>query len=198
MQDDAIKVDYVEGPPLSPKDMGIEESSIGGGESAKLSDLRSELKEVFNPSFSTLGHGTRVEAAQEILQQGLRAKQPDLYSTTVPLFDGSKPYEEQVTQVVEQISHWPHLDAKAVVVVMIPNPQEGEQGGSRYFNSVFQELPEPDTGHNTRYLIPPSYIRGYVDVETQKFIPNPKFRPEKPTVKDDKITPKIIPEAVGS
>src|SRR3989344_3174749 len=155
MQDDDIKVDYVdyvEGPPLSPKEMGIEESAVGGGgeslkpsdlkselreifnpsfstlghgtrveaaqeilpicieesavggggESLKPSDLKSELREIFNPSFSTLGHGTRVEAAQEILQQGLRAKQPDLYSTTVPLFDGSKPYEEQITQVVEQ------------------------------------------------------------------------------------------------
>ncbi|OGH13578.1 MAG: hypothetical protein A3H50_00180 [Candidatus Levybacteria bacterium RIFCSPLOWO2_02_FULL_37_10] len=109
MQDDDIKVDYVdyvEGPPLSPKEMGIEESAVGGGgESLKPSDLKSELREIFNPSFSTLGHGTRVEAAQEILQQGLRAKQPDLYSTTVPLFDGSKPYEEQITQVVEQLSH---------------------------------------------------------------------------------------------
>ena len=74
---------------------------------------------------------------------------------------------------------------------MMPNPQEGEQGGSRYFNSVFQELPEPDTGYNDRYLIPPNYIRGYVDVETQKFIPNPKFQPEKPTLTDDNITPRI-------
>ncbi|OGH46292.1 MAG: hypothetical protein A3H50_00185 [Candidatus Levybacteria bacterium RIFCSPLOWO2_02_FULL_37_10] len=80
----------------------------------------------------------------------------------------------------------------------MPNPQEGEQGGSRYFNSVFQELPEPDTGYNDRYLIPPNYIRGYVDVETQKFIPNPKFQPEKPTLTDDKITPRITPKAVGS
>lgn len=170
MQDDAIKVDYVEGPPLSPKDMGIEESIVGGGttvESGIPADLRSELKEVFNPSFSTLGHGTRLEKAQEILHQGLRAKHPELASTTIPLFDSSKPYEDQVPQVVEQILHWPHLDEKAVVVVMIPNPQEGEQGGSKYFNSVFQELLEPDTGYNEHYFIPPSYIRGYVDVETK-------------------------------
>ena len=190
------KVDNFEGQPISPVEMGIKETSIGGGETVKPSGLSSELREIFNPAFSTLGHGTRVDAAKEILQQGLKAKVPDLDTTAIPLFDSSKPYEDQIPQTIEQISHWPHLDAKAVVVVMIPNPQEGEQGGRRYFNSVFQELPEPDTGYNARYLIPPGYIRGYVDVETNKFIPNPKFKPEKPVVKDNQKMPRIIPKLV--
>lgn len=141
-------------------------------------DLQSELKKILDPKYSLLGHGTRPEAAKKSLEEGLRARFPDLGTTTVPLLDSSKPIDEQVNQAVETILNWKHLNSKAIVLIQIPNPPEGSLGGSKYFNSVFKELYEPDTGYKSRYVIPSAYLRGYVDVEARKFIPNPLFNPE--------------------
>ncbi|MBI4157767.1 GNAT family N-acetyltransferase [Candidatus Woesebacteria bacterium] len=143
--------------------------------------LKLEIKEVFDPLFSFLGHGTRIEKAEEISRDGLRAKQPDLGTTAIPIFDFSKTYDEQADGVVRQLLNWPHLMSKAVIIIAIPNPTQEEKGGFRYYNSIFKEV-EKDTGYNSPYLIPPGYIRGYVDVDRQIFVPNPNFNPEKPRV----------------
>ncbi len=146
-------------------------------------NLKSELKKILDPEYSILGHGTRLEAAPRILEEGLRARFPDLGTTTIPLIDSSKSIEEQANEAAETILNWGQLHSKAVILVQIPNPPEN-LGGFKYFNSVFRELDEPDTGYNSRYLIPSGYLRGYVDVEARKFIPNPLFNPEPlPTFK---------------
>src|SRR5689334_3718634 len=141
-----------------------------GAEVGKPVDLRTGMQEAFDPTFSTLGHGTRREVAKASLAEGLQTKQPDLLSTTVPLFDASKSFDEQAEGVVDHVTHWPHLDSRAVVVVMIPNPAQGEPGGRTYFNSVFEELPEEDRSENAQYRIPPEYIRGYVDADSGVFV----------------------------
>lgn len=147
-------------------------------------DLKTELAEIHDPKFSTLGHGTRSpDVAERILKEGLTTQAPDLLSTSVPLIDNSKTWEEQADGVINQIKNWPHLKAGAVIIVMIPNPDEGEVGGKRYFDSVFQELPDEDKSLYAHYYIPRSYIKGYVDVDKGKFIKNPNFNPEKPQLK---------------
>lgn len=142
-------------------------------------DLKTELVEVYDQKFSTLGHGTRPAAAKKILEEGLRTQAPALLSTCIPLLDNSKSWEEQADKVLNQIKDWPHLKAGAVIIIMISNPDAGEVGGDRYFNSVFQELPDAE------YLIPTSYIKGYVDVRNGRFIRNPNFNPEKPQLKSE-------------
>lgn len=159
-------------------------------------NLKTELVEIYDQKFSTLGHGTRPDTAKKILMQGLRTNAPNLLSTCIPLLDNSRSWEEQADGVVNQIQNWPHLKAKAVVIIMIPNPDEGTIGGNTYFNSVFQGLPEADQSLYARYYIPASYIKGYVDVKRGVFIRNPNFNPEKPHVKtrnsiqrDNKLIP---------
>lgn len=151
-----------------------------------LNHLKAEIKTILDPKFSTLGHGTRLEAAKKILEDGLRAKFPDLGTTTVSLLDSSKPINEQVNQAVETILNLKHLNSKAVVLIQIPNPPEDSLGGLKYFNSVFKELDEPETSYENRWVIPSAYLIGYVDVAAQKFILNPLFDPKPlPTVKLD-------------
>jgi len=180
---------------MSEGDIEIKKSEI----TPTTDNFKSELKPIFDPLFSTLGHGTRTDAAKQAMEDGLKAKTPDLFSTTIPLFDATKTYEEQVDQVINTLTHWPHLDSKAIVVVMIPNPEEGEQGGSTYFNSVFEELPGGNTEHEERFVVPGKYIKGYVDIEKKEFIPNPNFDPEKPTLKPpwepDLLRPTQNPQA---
>lgn len=167
------------------EELGLSQEELGVEESEPLS-LEEALKNIFDPNFSTFGHGTRLEAAKQILMEGLKAKYPGLDTTAISLFDGSRPFDEQVSRVVDTITHWPHLDAKALVVVMIPNKPEGlKVGVNEYFNSVFQRTGEVETGYNTPYVIPQHYIRGIIDVEGRRFIPNPTFKPEIP-----KISPK--------
>ena len=146
-------------------------------------NLKTELKVIFNPLFSTFGHGTRPEAAKEAMNEGLKAREPDLFSTTIPLFNHDKTYEEQANKVINQLEHWPHFNLKAIVIIMVPNPEKEELGGSNYFNSVFEKLPEEDTGYNTQFVIPKEYIKGYFDVGKKQFISNPNFKPRKPILK---------------
>ncbi len=157
--------------------------------------LEEQLREVYSPDFSTLGHGTIPEVAEEIMLTGLRYKDPDLSLTAVPLYDAKIPYDEQSGEVVQKITHWPHKDRKGVVILMIPNPAEDQQGGNAYFNSVFEE--RPIEGRSDRYIIDPKYIKGYVDVEAGKFVPNPNFNPTPIVFKGGLQETKINASAVS-
>jgi hypothetical protein len=135
--------------------------------------MKEGLEKVYDPRFSTLGHGTSLEKAQEILRDGLFAAQPSLLSTAVPLFDQSAPLEEQVDSVIGRINNWVHYDKKnAVMVLMLPNPGTDQPGGSEYFNSVFGNKAKDDL---LKYRIPPKYIKGFFDVDSGTFVENPMF-----------------------
>lgn len=144
--------------------------------------MREALSATYDPKYSAVGHGSWVETAKESLKTGMQAKVNHLGTTAIPLFDYSKTYEEQIDDVIQTLTHWPHYNLPAVVIIMIPNPEEGEPGGQRYFDSYFEELPGVDTGYNNRFVIPAQYVIGYVDVEQKVFIENPDFKPVKKTL----------------
>lgn len=157
----------------------------------KINKVKHQLESVFDPDFTILGHGTWIEKGREIIQKGLESKVPKLDSTTVPLFDHDKVFEDQPREYFEKFIKWPHLGANCIVVVMIPNVPEGSQvGGHLYFDSVFEDLKTEDTGYNNRCFIPNKYIRGYFDVQNLTFVSNPDFKPEPLTIKQiSTVTP---------
>lgn len=106
--------------------------------------LKHELRDTFDPEFSTFGHGTAIEAADKILEEGLRVygrMQPRLDQSAVPLYDSSKSFDEQSDGALQAMFNWPHRirGSGAVVVSMVPNAPEGTVGGRRYFDAVFEE-----------------------------------------------------------
>ncbi|HOX97139.1 MAG TPA: hypothetical protein PL066_02185 [bacterium] len=161
-------------------------------EQEKIQILRENLKvlDVLD-KYSILGHGTGKKVVQNIMENGLEARQVGLNLTTIPLFDSHISYEEQDEQCFKSILNWPHNDYKIIVVVAIPNPKENETGGLGYFNKVFKELSADKSvkvgiqGADRSYVIPPEFIKGYIDVDTLQFVANPKYDPDKKvTVKD--------------
>ncbi|MCK9393229.1 MAG: hypothetical protein WCX30_01705 [Candidatus Paceibacterota bacterium] len=149
----------------------------------KISKLRENLKEIYSFEFSTFGHGTSEECAKKILENGLETKNSNLDETIISLFDSSLPYDKQSDEVFKNILNWKHRDYKYIVTVMIPNPKKDEQGGRNYFNSVFEELPEDKKvdvgiqGADREYVIPPHFIKGYIDANSLEFIENEKYNP---------------------
>ena len=153
----------------------------------ELTHLKDKLTAIYDPNFSTLGHGTQLTLAPHILEEGLQLRSPDLGTTTVPIIEPAQPYKKQSPKLLETVLSWPHLNLKSVVVVMIPNvPDDQPVGGSMYFNSVIEELQEPEGeygGYTMKYYVPREYVRGYIDAEKRDFIPNPHFAPKVPKIK---------------
>lgn len=149
----------------------------------KIAKLKEALNPIFEKGFSTVGHGTSIEVANRILEDGLYARGNQLDLTTIPLFSQTegKTYADQIDGAIDTMLHWPHRGYEAIVIVMIPNPQEDEVGGGRYFNSVFDELPEEKAirigvqGADRQYVIPSRFIRGYVNTVTGEFIENKTY-----------------------
>lgn len=148
-------------------------------EQEKILILKNNLKEIFAlPKFSTLGHGTTKENAEKILKVGLESANGALDETSISLDDST---DESFSKIL----HWPHHDYKVIVIIMIPNPDKGQFGGFHYFDSVFEELPEDRkmdlmVGREFRkeYFIPPQFIKGYIDVNSLKLVPNNLYDPE--------------------
>jgi hypothetical protein len=139
----------------------------------------------------TFGHGARIEAAENSLTSGLQAKVPEIDTTTVPLFDTSKPYEDQDAEYFKLLLQWPHHKFNDVVLVQIPVPDKEELAkknvtGRQYVNSVFEELDVKDTGYNNRYVIPSKYVRGIWHTDTQTITLNPEFNPTLLEIKKKK------------
>lgn len=166
---------------------GVVEQAIGAR--VLSTDMRANLKEIFKADMDTYGHGTRVEAAEEIITVGLKVKSPDLSGTTIGLFD-EKPFEEQIDGVLGKINKWPHLESKAIVIIVLPSfkkplkesiePIKGIRNQSRTA-PFLREIPgEHDASYDLPYILPPNYIKGFVDVKKNKFIKNPLFNPTPP------------------
>lgn len=155
----------------------------------QIANAREQFRHIFDKRYSTLGHGTRAEFAEEILTNGLGAKVPDLSSTAVPLFTPTKEYDEQDPEVFRNLMDWPHYHSDSVVVVQIPNPDSDEKnypGYTKWFNSVFEDIGENKSEYENRYKIPKEYVRGYWNAALGKFIPNPDFAPKKPVMQEPK------------
>ena len=152
----------------------------------KIKKLGDELKDLDLQKYSVLGHGTtNSETAKNIVKTGLRYSDPNLDRQAIPLFDSSSPIPSQ-TENLNTILNWGHKNSRAVVLIAIPNAEEGQRGGSFHFNSVWQQIPDdkltdfydrPSPKHTAKYIIKPEYIAGYVDADTATFHPNPNFNP---------------------
>jgi hypothetical protein len=146
-------------------------------EQEKIQILRENLRvlDVLD-QYSVLFHGTEASVVDKIFQEGLKYEYPALQATAAPLFDSRFSYQDQSDEGFAKILNWPHRGHKAIVVLAIPNVPEGESGGFSYFNSVFEE------NKNGAYVIPPEFIKGYIDVNNLKFVANPKYDPEKKVI----------------
>ena len=140
-------------------------------EQEKIGLLRERLGIIYDPNYSTLGHGTNEEAAKKILMNGLSTKPGmTLNETAIPIFYSEKPYTEQPDEVFSNILHWQHKDYKYIVIVMIPNPKDGQTGGLRHFNSVLESQIHPEW--RERDVISPKFIKGYIDANSLQFVEN--------------------------
>lgn len=150
------------------QELGIEESDVAS--------LRNELREIFTPDFNIAGHGTTLGSADQILQEGILTGSKDSWDTSMIPIDLSD-------KSLRMILNWPHKKAKAIIVVMVPpmpdDMKNQGMGVERYVNSIFQEVTIEERGYHG-FTVPPKYLRGYINVETKKFIPNALFDPEIP------------------
>ncbi|HEY4487685.1 MAG TPA: hypothetical protein VI483_02885 [Candidatus Paceibacterota bacterium] len=149
---------------------GTEQKAVQHESQAELSVFKNELAAAFEGPFAVLGHGTNISKAQAILTEGLKARTPLLQTTAVPL--------ENTPRGMREILHWPHHDHKAIIVIAIPltTPSNAE-----FFDDI-----QTTYGEELPHILPPRFIRGYIDVENRKFIPNagfeknPTFRLKEP------------------
>lgn len=172
-------------------------------------DLRTSLQEIFNANMDTYAHGTRVEAAEKIINEGLKAKAPDLEGTALSLFDHRKSFEEQIDGVIKKIEKWPHLESEAIVIIMLPRIKQvlaesietknnAVQIGGIFIRTApfFREIPgEHDTAYGLPYILPSKYIAGFVDVMKKEFIKNPLFNPTPPEPMVNQRKKKLSTEA---
>jgi len=139
------------------------------------------LETIYKPGFSALGHGTSDEIAKTILANGLEARSNDLSQTAVPLLEYDKSILEQDSEIF--LKPWPHRNYRYVVIIQIPNPGINQPGGNRYFNSIFESLPDDRKvevgiqGADKSYYIPSRFIQGYINLDTLDLIENPGFNP---------------------
>lgn len=157
-------------------------------------DLRTNLKEIFEANMDTYGHGTRVETTEEIINEGLKARTLDLTGTAISLFDHRKPFEEQIDGVIKMIENWPHLESRAIAIIMLPRiknaltkPIEPKSNVIQIRGIHIRTAPffrkiqeEHDPSYGLPYILPPNYIKGFVNVEKKEFIKNPLFNPTDP------------------
>jgi|GEM_PF-3808401 len=145
-------------------------SSAPESSDQRLERFREELAPIFDERFVTLGHGTRLDVAEQILERGLEMKSPMLQSTTIGL--------ENSDEDMGKILNWGHNNAKAVVVVMIPKD-------ARLSMERQEEIIDPNDDVNeygNPWVLPPRFIKGYIDTERQQLILNPLFE-ENPSIR---------------
>lgn len=156
----------------------------------KIKTLKENLREIFDsPKYSTFGHGTTREKAENILINGIESSTSALDETAIRLEDNDESYNK--------ILNWKHRNSKFIIIIMIPNPTDNL--GYTYFDNVFDELPENrksntsyyGRGFGREYYIKPQFIKGYVDVNSLSFVKNELYDPEKKLIV--KETPQIFP-----
>lgn len=167
--------------------MGMESSNFGPQNSSQekqvlspeeLEEFRRELQPIFDERFITLGHGTRLGVAEDIMNSGLLAKAPEIATTTIGL--------ENTEEGLNQILNWKHLNSKAIIVIMFPRDKRIHQ------SQVWEENKDADGPYDNKYILPSKFIKGYINVNSRKLILNDKFE-ENPEYKEAKI-PEGLPK----
>ncbi|MEI6296988.1 MAG: hypothetical protein WCO84_05070 [bacterium] len=137
----------------------------------ELENFRNELKPIFNERFITYGHGTQPEFAENILKEGLYAKQDNILTTAIGL--------DNTEEGLREILNWKHLGAKAIIVLMFP------AGKITNEKQIWEENKNISSSYDNSYFIPTKFIKGYIDVDSKKLILNDKFE-ENPIIKEFK------------
>jgi hypothetical protein len=123
---------------------------------------KEEIDKIFHEGHESGGHGTSIEVAPEILLKGIRVNEAyGLHEILMPLSGLSD------SKIESLLAAWPHKSARAVVIVCVPN-QEGFNRPEDIVGEIFDE-----NLHRTRSYVPPNFVKGYFDVEQQKFVDNP-------------------------
>lgn len=124
-----------------------------------------------------LGHGTLSrESAESIFKTGVKSTNRNLYETAVPL-SGLAQDEDAVAKNKDLIEHWPHRNAKYVVILGVTHPSEEDNPGYHYMQSIVQPDPEKvdDGYYQNTGVIPNRFVAGYFDTTNDTFVRNPEF-----------------------
>lgn len=139
-----------------------------------------ELRKMCEEQNITLAiHGTDIDCAKKIQQQGLHYKNPQLLSTTVfqPNIESQPQYQKY-----SDLLNWPHRQYKGLVLVGVPNECCGgynidEETGAKPLWEYKPTLGEK-TGYEQEYTIKPEFIIGYINVEKKEILSNTTYTTE--------------------
>jgi hypothetical protein len=138
--------------------------------------LREIERKILLANHVVWGHGALTkEQADNILQKGITGNIAyGLTEMAIPLSSSEKTDEENSNAILGQVNHWPHKDAKYVVLIEIPFGLYRSQITEIFF----------DTEHGReRSRIPNRFIKGYIDVLNNKLVENLAFQPNaQPTL----------------
>ena len=107
-------------------------------------------------------HGTTLENAAKIADEGLYYKNPGVLSTACiqeRSLDGYKSYET--------LLNWPHREYKGLVLLAIPY--------ECFYKEPLWEKMDVDDNSLWKYKIKPEYIVGYIDVSGKKIVKNHNY-----------------------
>lgn len=121
------------------------------------------------------GHGTPTElSAQGIVNEGLRLKVPDLFSSVVGL-ENIKTNPNAVEYNVRMIEN-AHKGHRFFVILGVQRYADPEDiPHNRYLSSIVQ--PEIDENNEEIHRVDNRFVAGYFDADTNLFVVNPDFDP---------------------
>ena len=109
-------------------------------------------------------HGTKPEKCEDICEDGLHYKTSSIRGTAVPQKAefGQKPVE---LDSFESLLNWSHKESKGLVLIAVPYECYYKEG-------LWEHFSDDEYG----YRIRPEFIVGYIDVESKKIVPNPRYK----------------------
>lgn len=149
-----------------------------------------DLKLIFNNlKNGYYGHGTNgnENTLNSIFKYGLRNSHGTLYHTTESLGSGEEILGsgKQINEeVLKKLNNWPHFNLKKIVILSLPLKyhiyDSAAIGTYLKLTEAFSYIPSEEDKVKEPLLIDgsytmPEFIKGYYDVNTKKFISNPKY-----------------------
>ena len=109
-------------------------------------------------------HGAPLSVCDKICETGVHYKSPEIRSTAVPQKAefGQKPVE---LDSFESLLNWGHKQRKGLVLIAVPYECYYQEG-------LWEHFSDDEYG----YRIKPEFIVGYIDVESKKIVPNPRYK----------------------